>query len=122
MRRIAARLSPRDDRGSAAVELVGYVTMVVLAGMLCLQGVYVSQAGAVAQQAARDGARAQALGQDVVGAARAQVPSWARLQDVRARTVGGAFVVEVDVRVPIVVRGVTSSEIVVSRDATMPRS
>ncbi|SFJ82058.1 hypothetical protein [Cellulomonas sp. KH9] len=122
MRTSPVRATLRDDRGAAAIELVGYVTMVVITAMLCLQGVYVSQAGAVAQQAARDGARAQALGQDVAGAVRAQVPSWARLQDVRARVDGRAYVVEVDVRVPIVVRGVTSSQIVVSRDAAMPRS
>ncbi|GIG39070.1 hypothetical protein [Cellulomonas phragmiteti] len=111
-----------DDRGAAAVELVGYVTIVVMAALLCLQGVYVSQVGAVAQQAARDGARARALGQDVASAVYSQVPSWARVEDVRAQSSGGAFVVEVDVRVPIVVRGVTSASIVVSRDAVMPGS
>ena len=120
--RTTPRPARRDDRGSAAIELVGYVTTVVIAAMLCLQGVYVAQVMSVAQQAARDGARAHALGQDVVGAVRAQVPSWAHVQDVRSRVDGRAFVVEVDVRVPIGVRGVTSSQIVVSRDAAMPRS
>ena len=109
------------DAGQASIELIGVVTILLVVTLLCVQGLFVAQVGAVAQQAARDGARARALGQDPAAAARRQVPGWATVESIDVEAVGGADRVHVQVRVPIVLPGITSSSFVVGRDAVLPR-
>jgi len=111
----------RGDEGTAVVELVGVVTMLLIVTMLCVQGLFISQVGAVAQQAARDGARAHAVGHDPETAAREQIPGWATVESISVTDAGDARRVAVTLRVPIVLPGITSQSFVVSRDAVLPR-
>jgi hypothetical protein len=111
----------RSDAGVASLELVSYTFVLVLVAVLCVQGIFVSQATSVAQQAARDGARAQALGRDVRQEVLRALPPWATLDDLKTSYPGDGYRVEVSVRVPIVVRSITSSSFVVTRDAVLPR-
>lgn len=108
------------DRGSVTIELVGLVTILVVVASLCVQGLYIAQVGSAAQQAARDGARAQALGRDAVQAARNGLPDWVTVEDIRTSTGGGSSTVEVAVRVPLGLPGITSRSFVVTRDAILP--
>jgi hypothetical protein len=116
------------DRGSAAIELIGFAVMLTLAACLCVQGLYVSQIGAAAENAARDGARAASLGgnaSDVTSAVHRQLPSWAHVEALRAgpdakATCSGSCV-QVELRVPIGLPGITSSSITVARTAELPR-
>lgn len=111
----------RGDAGQASLELVGFVAILVLVAVLCVQGLFVAQATSAAQQAARSGARAQALGNDVRTEVDRQLPDWLHLSSLSTSTPGDAYRVEVVVRVPIVVPGITSRHFTVTRDATMPR-
>lgn len=118
----ATRRRARGDGGSVAIELVGYVAVLVVVACLCVQGLYISQVGAATQQAARDGARAHSLGRDVDLAVRRQLPGWATVDDISTSAAGGASTVQVTVRVPLVLPGITSRSFVVTRDAVLPRS
>lgn len=112
---------PGRDAGQASIELVGVVTILLVVTLLCVQGLFVAQVGAVAQQAARDGARAQTLGGDPDAAARRQIPGWATVESIASSSVPGGERVSVQLRVPIVLPGITSSSFVISRDAVLPR-
>ena len=116
------------DRGSAAIELMGFAVMLTMTASLCVQGLYVSQIGAVAEKAARDGARVVSLGgsaREVADAVDRQLPGWAHLESLH----GGADAtpscsgscLRVEVRVPLVLPGITSSSLTVSRTAELPR-
>lgn len=111
----------RGDRGAVSLELVSFTFVVVLAAVLCVQGIFVTQATSVAQQAARDGARAPSLGRVVEDEVRRAVPGWATVDRIRTTGTPSSVRVEVGLRVPIVIPGVTSSRFVVTRDAVMPR-
>jgi hypothetical protein len=125
---LTRRLAAGRDRGSAAIELVGFAFMLTIAACLCVQGLYVSQIGAAAENAARDGARTASLGGDagdVTNAVNRQLPSWARIEALRVGPDAKAFCsgscVQVEVRVPIGLPGITSSSITVARTAELPR-
>ena len=108
------------DEGSTAIELVGIVFMLVVVTCLLVQGLVIAQAGAATQKAARDGARALALGRDANSATRAELPDWAQVE--RISSSGGESArVEVEIRVPIVLPGITSRSFTVTRNAEMPR-
>lgn len=113
-------LRARTDDGVAAIELVSYAFVLVLVAIMCVQGLVLTQATSATQQAARDGARAPSLGRDVATEVRRHVQDPLRLDGVRTTTTSDSVRVEVDVRVPVVVPGISSS-FVVTRDATMPR-
>ncbi|MGY4643334.1 TadE/TadG family type IV pilus assembly protein [Cellulomonas sp. URHB0016] len=116
-----ARLrAARDEAGVASIELVSYSFVIVLCAMLCVQGIFLTQATSAAQQAARDGARAHALGRDVSAAVDRSLPSWATLEDLVPSSVGGAYTLRVSVRVPIGLPSFTSTSFVVTRDAVLP--
>lgn len=120
--RLRARV--RDDRGSVAVESILYVFIVVLAAVICVQGIFLTQSVSASQRLARDAARSYATGAsalDVENQVRGALPSWARLERVTFPSSADAAV-KVELRVPIVVPGVTTSSFTVSRDAVMPRS
>ena len=116
------------DRGSTAIELVGFAFMLTVAACLCVQGLYVSQLGAAAESAARDGARTASLGGSgpaVDEAVKRQLPSWAQVvepvkrgNDAKATCSGSC--VQVEVRVPIGLPGITTSSITVVRTAELP--
>ena len=105
----------RDDRGSSAVELVGalpVVVVVVLVALQALAGVYATQA---TNQAVRDGARAQSLGQPVDVAVERSLPGGLTVERI-GYPAGG---VELEVRVPRVLPGL---DLTVTREAFMPRT
>ena len=66
LRRIA-----KEERGAEAIEFVGLVPLVLLVALLSWQLILVGYAGIVAAGAAREGARAAAVDQDVAGAVSA---------------------------------------------------
>lgn len=110
------------DGGQAAVELVGFVFILVLVASMCVQGVFLSQSVSAAQQAARDGARSYTLGhRDVRDEVERSLPDWAVIDDVRTTLPDDGVRVEVALRVRLVVPGVTFDDFVVTRDAVMPR-
>lgn len=115
------RRRTRSDDGAISLELIGYVTVLVIVAMLCIQGLYVAQVTSAAQQAARSGARAQALGLDVSTEVHRQLPGWAQVQAISTSYPGDGVRVEVAVRVPIVLPGITSRSFSVTRDAVLPR-
>src|SRR4051794_40414098 len=90
-----------SERGQATVELVGVLPLLCVLGFAVWQAAVAGQALWLAGAAARAAARAEALGADPAGAARAVLP--VRLEDglhVRARGDGG---VRVTLRIPSVV-------------------
>ena len=107
------------DRGSMSVELVGFVPALVLITLLLAQGFLAAAAVSATQSAARDGARAASLGQDVHAAVHAAVPDWIRVEGIDRYACDGACV-SVEVRIPIGLPGVTSSNVTVERSAEFP--
>lgn len=72
----AARL--RDERGQAAVEMMGALPVVLLLGLVVLQLLAVGYAAVAAGQAAEAAALAVAAGGGAEQAASAAVPGWSR--------------------------------------------
>jgi hypothetical protein len=99
----------RADDGQASVELVAVLPVLGVVALLAWQALIAGEAWWLAGAAAREAARAQALGQDPAAAARSVLP--ARLRGgVRVRRVAGQGpdgdgVVTVRVAVPSVVSG-----------------
>lgn len=117
-RRAVARRA--REAGTASIELVSFAFVLVLVAIIAVQGIVLTQATSVTQQAARDGARAPSLGRDVRSEVEDQIPDSLVLESVRTSTVADSVRVEVTVRVPFVVPGAWSS-FIVTRDAVMPR-
>lgn len=119
------RRSLRDDRGSAAIELVVVAFFLTVVASLCAEGIYVSQVGAATEKAARDGARAMSLGRDVSAEVDRQLPDWAQVESLRTGTDADAscagHCLRVEVRIPLIVPGFTSGSFTVARDAELPR-
>lgn len=119
----AARDGRRGERGSMAIELVGMVPLLVLVTILCVQGFLAAATAGAAQKAARDGARADTLGRDGPAAARASLPGWVGdtrvYQGSAAKGSCGATCYRVEVEVPLVVPGLSTSLVTISRSAEM---
>ncbi len=122
MREVGRSLRQRPDTGQASLSLISYALVVALVAVVLVQGLYVSQAVSVAQQAARDGALAAAHGENVSAAIDRQVPDWAHVQAVHASATGESVTVSVTVRVPLMVGSRTVDWMTVSRAVVMPRS
>lgn len=71
-------VNPRGERGQASIELVALLPVLVVVGLLAWQAAVVGQATWLAAGAARDAARAQALGRDPEAAARRALPAGLR--------------------------------------------
>jgi pilus assembly protein CpaE len=96
------RLHHRSERGQASVELVATLPAVVLVTLIVWQLALAGQTAWLCANAARVAARAAAVGEDAEAAARSSLPaSLERDLDVARRNDG---TVEVEVRVPILVR------------------
>ncbi|MGV8977005.1 MAG: hypothetical protein ACOH17_03085 [Cellulomonas sp.] len=112
------------EHGSAAVELIGLVAILLVVGSLCVQGLFLAQIGAATEKAARDGARASTLGRDVRTEVERQLPGWATIESLTTGTAAVASCagrcVRLEVRVPIVLPGITSSSFTVTRDVDLP--
>jgi hypothetical protein len=90
----------RGEEGQAAVELVALLPLLAVIALAAWQAVVAGQAYWVTGVAAREAARAHALGADPLTAARAVVPGALRA-GVRVRADGDA--VGVRVAIPLVV-------------------
>ncbi|GGM42919.1 TadE/TadG family type IV pilus assembly protein [Promicromonospora citrea] len=114
-----ARDRSRRERGQAAVELVGLVFAMVLVGLLAVQGITVAQTASVAQEAARNGARAVSLGHDGAAAVEHTVPDGLDVKDVDV-SVGddGAARVRVTLSAPLGVAGLTVVDVDLTRTAS----
>jgi Flp pilus assembly protein TadG len=109
----------RSERGSAAIELVGMVPILVLVTILCVEAFMLAASYAAAEKAARDGARAASLGRDGHRAAAASLPGWARASQISEFPCDG-ICYRVRVRVPLIVHGLTNDRVTVTRTASMP--
>ena len=72
-------MTRRDERGSAGLELVALLPLLLVVAMMVLQVGGVAYAASSAQEAARAAARAASLGQDPGTAARESLPSSLRI-------------------------------------------
>jgi Flp pilus assembly protein TadG len=90
----------RDQDGQATVELVALLPVLGVVVALAWQALLAGETWWLASTAAREAARAQALGADPVAAARASLPSAGFRREVRVR-VGGEDEGAVAVRLPI---------------------
>jgi TadE-like protein len=87
------------ERGQASVELVAVLPCILLLAAVVWQLVLVGHTAWLTAQAARAGARADAVGRDAEAAARSALPrSLERGLDVDSRSAGG---VRVSVRIPL---------------------
>ena len=92
----------RGQQGSVLVETAALGGLVLLVVLVVVQAALAGFASLVAAHAARAGARAQAVGGDVVGAVEAEVPaSWT--DDLTVTEANAA--VEVSIGVPALVPG-----------------
>lgn len=109
------------ETGQVALELVGVVTLVVLAAMLCVQGVFVAQVYSTAQAAVRDAARVEAEGRSGRAALDARLPDWVEVERYDVEEGLDDVEVEVAVRLPVLGSSVTVGDVLVERSATFPR-
>jgi hypothetical protein len=90
------------ERGQASIELVAVLPIVLLVGAIAWQLVLAGHTAWLTAQAARAGARADAVGRDAGAAARSTLPrSLERGLEVERLPGGG---VSVSVRVPLLLR------------------
>ena len=90
-----------EERGQASVELVAVLPCVLLVAAVVWQLVLVGHTAWLTAQAARAGARAEAVGRDAEAAARSTLPrSLERGLEVDRAGTGG---VRVSVRIPLLV-------------------
>jgi hypothetical protein len=111
---------PRRERGQASVELVGVVLATVLVALLSIQGITVAQTASIAQEAARNGARALSLGQDWDAVVERTVPDGLDLREARAVVDDGAARVHVTVTAPLGLAGAEIIDVSLTRTAVFP--
>jgi TadE-like protein len=111
------------ERGSMAIELVGMLPLLIIVTILCIQVFLAAATAGAAQKAARDGARSDSLGRNGPAAARDSLPRWvgdSRIyQGSAAKRSCGATCYRVEVEVPLVVPGFSTSLVTISRTAEM---
>jgi hypothetical protein len=94
----------RNQNGQATVELVALLPVLGVVVALAWQALLAGETWWLASTAAREAARAHALGADPVVAARASLPSGGLRREVRVR-VGGDAAVAVRLPIPSVIGG-----------------
>ncbi|MFF9848919.1 TadE/TadG family type IV pilus assembly protein [Streptomyces litmocidini] len=94
-----------DDRGQVAVEFLGMVPLILLTMALLWQVVLVGYTYTLAGNAADEGARAQAVGDDCEGAARRHLDGAWRAEVSCSSPGDGMAYAEVDLWVPVLVPG-----------------
>lgn len=104
----------RRERGSASIEIVALVPVLVGVAMLVFQLGVASWTAAQTQEAAREAARAKSLGRDVGGAAAGALPGSLHVKAIDAD--GDTVTLTVDVPKVSVLPTLT-----VTRHASMPR-
>lgn len=112
----------RDERGQAAVELLGLTPILLLVAMGVLQVLLLAHAAVLTEQAARTAARVAMVESDpgvVQASAQAALPGWLRSDAQASFPNGDRHRVQVDVRVPVLVPGV-SARLDIARTVEMP--
>ena len=115
MRRLSR--AHRDQRGQASVEFAGVLTWLLLAALFVWQLMLVTWAFGQASNAARTASRVDGRGGDAVKAGREALSRGLR-GGARIRMEGERAVVRV--RIPILVPGLDSDDMVAERDAELP--
>jgi hypothetical protein len=110
----------RRERGQASVELVGVVLAIVLVALLAIQGITVAQTASIAQEAARNGARALSLGQDWDAVVRQTVPDGLDVGEPRGVVEDGGARVHATVTVPLGLAGAEIVDVSLTRTAVFP--
>lgn len=111
---------PARERGQASVELVGIVFTIVVVALLSIQGITVAQTASIAQEAARNGARALSLGQDWQAVVERTVPEGLDLREADPVVVDGAARVRVTVAAPLGLAGMELVDVSLTRTAVFP--
>jgi hypothetical protein len=109
----------RGETGQAAIELAGAVFILLLATVFAVQGVLIAQGASVAQESARNGARALSQDRDWRQAAQDSVPDgW----DVRLdhSFVGDRARVVTELKFPLGIAGIHVTDVRITRDAEFP--
>lgn len=106
------------ERGTASIEFVALIPILLLAGIAALQIGLIGWATTSTAQAARQAGRAVTLKQDPEAAARASLPSGLTLRKVSCPRDGDVYRCTVVVQAPIVFQMVPAQDI--TRDLTMP--
>lgn len=110
----------RRERGQATVELVGVVFAMVLVALLAIQGITVAQTASIAQEAARNGARALSLGGNAHAEAERAVPDGLTVRDIQVAVDDGTARVRVTVTAPLGLAGMTVVDVALTRTAAFP--
>jgi len=106
------------ERGQASVEMIGALPAALLVVAIGWQLLLAGQATWLAANAARVGARAQAVGRDPKAAARSSLPSYLERH---LEVAGDGHRVRVRVRVPLLVKSVESPLSVAASAALEPQ-
>ena len=107
----------RDERGQASVELIGMLPFLLLGALLVWQLLLVGYAVTSTENAARAASRVEARGGDGRKAAKRVIGSALR-EGMQTEITGTKA--KVRVRVPLLVPGITSKDLTVTRDAELP--
>jgi hypothetical protein len=91
------RLRPGRDRGSASLELVGLLPVVLLLGLLALQAGVAMWTMTSTAEAAREAARASSLGADPYAAAEGSLPAALHVKSLHSAGAGHGIRLTVDV-------------------------
>lgn len=107
----------RDERGAAALEMIGVAPLVLLGALVALQFGVAGWTMVSTNEAARDGARAYSLGSDPRAAAEGALPGIMTIGDAGGSLSGEGYTYTVTIEVPSVVNLDLGS---VTRSVTMP--
>ena len=111
------------ERGQASVELVGIVFMIVVVALLSIQGITVAQTASIAQEAARNGARALSVGDaDWQSVVQRAVPDGLDLTEAQpdVDVDDGSARVRVTVTAPLGLAGMELVDVSLTRTAVFP--
>jgi hypothetical protein len=112
---------PGRARGQASVELVGIVFMIVVVALLSIQGITVAQTASIAQEAARNGARALSVGDaDWRAVVERAVPAGLDLTEAQPDVDDGSARVRVTVVAPLGLAGMELVDVSLTRTAVFP--
>jgi hypothetical protein len=107
----------RRDKGAATVELVMVLPYLLLAALMVWEILLITFVATSAENAARNGSRAKAFGNDGSDVARESLTSW--LQDDASVSVSGDRVT-VTIEAPVIIPGISTDAFVISRSAELP--
>lgn len=111
-------MNRRDQRGTAALEVIGLAPLVLLLTLVLLYSGLALYGITATQTAARQAARAESLGENPYGAAGAALPGWLQPVSVDPQPVGdGGTRISVTTDLPDLLPG---TDLLVTRSAAMP--